>query len=131
MIAQMPHRANDAKGITRIPPAALACCSPSIIGLEPASHQPMRSPDSNCTVVYNGEIFNYVELRDQLRDLGHRFASTGDTEVILHAYEEWGLECLPHFNGMFAFAILDGDHQRLFFARDRFGIKPICSAEER
>jgi len=131
MVAQMEHRGPDAKGVAPFATAVLGCCRLSILGLEPASNQPMRSPDSNCTVVYNGEIFNYVELRDQLRDLGHRFASTGDTEVILHAYEEWGLECLPHFNGMFAFAILDGDHQRLFFARDRFGIKPFCYAEER
>jgi len=131
LVAQMEHRGPDAKGVAPFATAVLGCCRLSILGLEPASNQPMRSPDSNCTVVYNGEIFNYVELRDQLRDLGHRFASTGDTEVILHAYEEWGLECLPHFNGMFAFAILDGDHQRLFFARDRFGIKPFCYAEER
>ena len=130
MVAQMEHRGPDAKGVTRFATAVLGCCRLSIIGLEPASNQPMRSPDSNCTVVYNGEIFNYVELRDQLRDLGHRFASTGDTEVVLHAYEEWGLECLPRFNGMFAFAIVDGDHERLFFARDRFGIKPFCYAEE-
>ncbi len=97
----------------------------SIIDLSPAGHQPMSNEDGSVWITYNGEIFNYVELMAELQDKGHVFKSKTDTEVIIHAYEEWGVECLSRFNGMFAFAIWDSKRKRLFCARDRFGIKPF------
>src|SRR3989442_3658294 len=88
MVAQMEHRGPDAKGVTRFATAVLGCCRLSILGLEPASNQPMKSPDANCTLAYTGEIFNYPELRDHLCDPRHRFSCTADTEVVLSAYDE-------------------------------------------
>ncbi|HMZ99077.1 MAG TPA: asparagine synthase (glutamine-hydrolyzing), partial [Nitrospira sp.] len=87
--------------------------------------QPMVSQDGQYVLVFNGEIFNYVELRDELRKLGHQFRSSGDSEVLLAAYREWGRECLPKLNGMWAFVIYDRRHRRLFGSRDRFGVKPL------
>jgi asparagine synthase (glutamine-hydrolysing) len=97
----------------------------SIIDLSEAAHQPMCNEDGTIWVVYNGEIYNFQEIRETLRKKGHQFKSKSDTEVILHAYEEWGVECLNHFRGMFAFAIWDSNLQRLFLARDRLGKKPL------
>jgi asparagine synthase (glutamine-hydrolysing) len=97
----------------------------SIIDLSPAGHQPMGNADGSLWVVYNGEIYNYLELREELKARGHTFRTATDTEVILCAYEEWGEACLERFNGMWAFALWDGHRQQLFCARDRFGIKPF------
>lgn len=97
----------------------------SIIDLSEAGHQPMCNESGKVWVIYNGEIYNYKELTEELREKGHSFKSKTDTEVILHAYEEWGMECLSRFNGMWAFAVWDKDRKRLFCARDRFGIKPL------
>jgi len=97
----------------------------AIIDLSPAGHQPMCSEDGTTWIVHNGEIYNYLELREELRSLGHRFVSNTDTEVILHAFEEWGADCLNKFNGMWAFSIWDSKNNELFCARDRFGIKPF------
>lgn len=97
----------------------------SIIDLSEAGRQPMRSGSGSDWIVYNGEIYNYIELRDELRRRGRRFTTGTDTEVILSAYAEWGRECLARFNGMFAFALWDGREKTLFCARDRFGIKPF------
>ena len=97
----------------------------AILDLSPAGHMPMCYGDGQLWITYNGEIFNYRELRSALEELGHRFRSDSDTEVILAAYAEWGVDCLRHFNGMFAFALWDGQRRRLFCARDRFGIKPF------
>jgi asparagine synthase (glutamine-hydrolysing) len=85
----------------------------------------MASEDGQLILVFNGEIFNYVELRRELESLGHQFKSTGDTEVLLHSYREWGRECLKKFNGMWAFVIYDLRRGLLFGSRDRFGVKPL------
>ena len=85
----------------------------------------MSSPDGKIWIVFNGEIYNYRELRTELAGHGHNFKTTSDTEVILAAYEQWGEACVEHFNGMFALAIWDSAAQRLFVARDRFGEKPF------
>lgn len=97
----------------------------AILDLSPAGHTPMVTPDGALTVVFNGEIYNYVELREVLRGLGHTFHSAGDTEVLLNAYREWGEACVERFNGMWAFAIWDANRRRLFCSRDRFGVKPF------
>jgi asparagine synthase (glutamine-hydrolysing) len=97
----------------------------SILDLSDAGHQPMSSPDGRYWITYNGEIYNYIELRQELEKAGHRFRSATDTEVILHAYTKWGDDCLHHFNGMWAFSIWDAARDHLFAARDRFGIKPL------
>ncbi len=97
----------------------------SIIDLTKSGHQPMCNETGETWITYNGEIYNYQELAQELAGKGHLFKSRTDTEVILHAYEEWGLDCLNRFNGMWAFALWDGNRQRLFCSRDRFGIKPL------
>lgn len=97
----------------------------SIIDLSELGSQPMSSSDSMIWITYNGEVYNYLELRKELESKGYRFESNSDTEVILYAYKEWGTSCLRRFNGMFAFAIWDGKNRLLFCARDRFGIKPF------
>jgi asparagine synthase (glutamine-hydrolysing) len=88
-------------------------------------HQPMRSRDGRFVLVYNGELYNYKELRKQLEKKGHQFFTSSDTEVLLHAYIEWEKNCVEHFRGMFAFAILDRYERTLFLARDHLGIKPL------
>ncbi|MDD5171252.1 MAG: asparagine synthase (glutamine-hydrolyzing) [Syntrophales bacterium] len=97
----------------------------SIIDLSPLGHQPMGYQDGRFWITFNGEIYNYRELRCELESLGHHFLSQSDTEVILAAYAQWGPGCLNRFNGMWAFAIYDTAHQELFLARDRFGVKPL------
>ena len=100
----------------------------AIIDTTPAGHQPMITGDERFVITYNGEIYNFQELRLKLETLGYQFRSKTDTEVVLHAYVEWGDECVKHFNGMFAFAIWDNLKQELFLARDRYGIKPFYYA---
>lgn len=97
----------------------------AILDLSPAGHMPMAYLDGQLWITYNGEIYNYRELKEQLQRLGHHFASGSDTEVILAAYTEWGGDCLAHLNGMFAFVLWDARQRRLFCARDRFGVKPF------
>jgi asparagine synthase (glutamine-hydrolysing) len=97
----------------------------SILDLSPLGHQPMHLPERGLSVVFNGEIYNFAELRRDLEGRGHRFRSHCDTEVILAAYSEWGSDCLSRFNGMFALALYDGREQRLLLARDRAGEKPL------
>lgn len=97
----------------------------SVIDLSDSANQPFTSASGN-TIVYNGEIYNYKEIRNVL---GGSFATTSDTEVVLRAYEKWGVDCLAHFRGMFAFAIWNGRNKKLFCARDRFGIKPFYFAQ--
>lgn len=97
----------------------------SILDLSPAAAQPLSTEDQNLWIVYNGEIFNYVEIREELLRLGENFHTSSDTEVILKAYRQWGEECLARFNGMWAFALWDRRLGRIFCSRDRFGIKPF------
>jgi asparagine synthase (glutamine-hydrolysing) len=97
----------------------------SIIDLSVLGHQPMSTPDRRYWLVYNGEIYNYIELHDELAALGYTFTSRCDSEVILAGYARWGADCLHRFNGMFAFAIYDTVAGEVFLARDRFGIKPL------
>jgi asparagine synthase (glutamine-hydrolysing) len=102
----------------------------AILDLSPAGHQPMSSPDGRFWLIFNGEVYNYLELREELRGLRHSFRTGSDSEVILAAYSRWGPECLPRFNGMWSFAIWDSVDQRLFLARDRFGVKPLYWASD-
>jgi asparagine synthase (glutamine-hydrolysing) len=97
----------------------------AILDLSPSGNQPMQTEDGRYCLTYNGEIYNYREIRDELRRLGHRFNSATDTEVLLRSYAQWGEECLHRFNGMWSFALFDRAEQTLFCARDRFGVKPF------
>ena len=119
------HRGPDDKGLWSGDGVALGHRRLSIVDLTPAGHQPMSNEDGTVWLVFNGEIYNYVELASRLRARGHEFRSHTDTEVIIHLYEEEGEDCLRHLNGMFAFAIWDRRKQRMFVARDRIGIKPL------
>ena len=126
----------DVKNYREFPPGengfdvALGHRRLSIIDLSTAAHQPMCNEDGRIWIVFNGEIYNFQETREILVTKGHSFKSKSDTEVILHAYEEWGVECLNNFRGMFAFAIWDSNLQRLFMARDRLGKKPLVYAHQ-
>lgn len=124
MMDKMHHRGPDDTGTYFAPGLSFGFVRLSIIDLSPAGHQPFQSPDNRYTMVFNGEIFNYVELREELTSLGHEFLTKTDTEVLLHAYMEWGEEMLPKLNGMWALAIHDREKNEIFGARDRYGIKP-------
>jgi asparagine synthase (glutamine-hydrolysing) len=100
----------------------------SIIDLSPGGHQPMRHPGTGAVISFNGEIYNYVELRDELRALGHVFRSQSDTEVLLAAYVQWGTACLSRLNGMWSFVLWDPRDGTAFFSRDRLGVKPLYYA---
>lgn len=97
----------------------------SIVDVSAAGHQPMCTKDRRYWIVYNGEVYNFIELRSELKELGHVFGSHSDTEVILAAYQAWGNDCLSRFNGMFAFLLYDFEKRVMFVARDRFGVKPL------
>ncbi|MHC5032117.1 MAG: asparagine synthase (glutamine-hydrolyzing) [Planctomycetota bacterium] len=125
MNAVLRHRGPDDDGLYVSDEVALGFRRLAILDLSPAGHQPMFSPDRRAVIVFNGEIFNYVELRAELEAKGHAFHSTGDTEVLLAAYREWGRACLPRLNGMWAFLIYDLQNRKVFGSRDRFGIKPL------
>ncbi len=119
------HRGPDGEGHYSDGPVGLGHRRLAIIDLSPAGHQPMANETSDVIITYNGEIYNFQKLRVELEALGHRFHSQTDTEVVVHAYEEWDKQCVDHFNGMFAFAIWDRPRRRLFLARDRYGVKPL------
>ncbi len=125
MSEQLVHRGPDGVGTEIRGCTGLVHRRLAIIDLSEDGLQPMTNEDRTLWLVYNGEIYNYIELREELTGKGHRFHSRSDTEVILHAYEEWGTGCLQRFNGMWAFALWDEKAQQLFCARDRFGIKPF------
>jgi len=124
MAAVLRHRGPDAAGAWVDGPVGLGHRRLRIIDLE-GGGQPMVSEDGRTAVVFNGEIYNFRELRAELRAAGHRFAGQSDTEVLLHAYEQLGARCVERLRGMFAFAVWDGRTRRLFLARDRVGIKPL------
>ena len=125
MSEQLVHRGPDGVGFEIRGCMGLVHRRLAIIDLSDEGLQPMTNEDKSLWLVYNGEIYNYIELREELIGKGHRFHSQSDSEVILHAYEEWGSGCLQRFNGMWAFALWDEKTQQLFCARDRFGIKPF------
>lgn len=118
------HRGPDGSGVWTAPGVGLGHRRLSIIDVA-GSPQPMHAADGQLSIVFNGEIYNFQELREQLKRLGHIFATSGDTEVILHGYRQWGVEVLSRLNGMFAFAIHDAWTHQLFLARDRMGVKPL------
>jgi asparagine synthase (glutamine-hydrolysing) len=125
MTDAIAHRGPDGEGFYIDSFIGLGHRRLAIIDLSPAGHQPMATEEGNYIITYNGEVYNFQELRIELESLGHQFRSKTDTEVVLHAYVQWGTECVKRFNGMFAFAIWDGTQQELFLARDRYGIKPL------
>ncbi len=127
MMDALIHRGPDDQGLCIKANAALGHRRLSIIDLK-TGHQPIFNEDGSIVIVYNGELYNFQELKLLLSDKGHLFHTHSDTEVILHAYEEYGEECLDHFNGMYAFAIWDSAREKLFLARDRFGKKPLYYA---
>jgi asparagine synthase (glutamine-hydrolysing) len=130
MLDGMVHRGPDDEGVLAKPGAMLGMRRLSIIDLA-GGHQPVYNEDGTVGVVFNGEIYNFASLRASLEDRGHRFRTRSDTEVIVHAYEEWGQDCLQQLRGMFAFALWDGrlgsdgGDSRVLLARDRLGIKPL------
>jgi asparagine synthase (glutamine-hydrolysing) len=124
MIGTLLHRGPDAHAVHVAGPVGLAHARLSIIDLQ-CGAQPMSTIDGHTWITFNGEIFNYIELREKLIAKGHRFATRSDTEVILNAYREFGEECVRHFNGQWAFAIWDERERKLFLSRDRFGVRPL------
>lgn len=132
MMQRMKHRGPDDEGIFIHRNVGLGFVRLSILDLSDAGHQPMNDGSGRYTIVFNGEVYNYIELREELKRQGLSFCSGTDTEVVLKAYMHWGEKCLEHFNGMFAFAIYDEENDVLFGARDRFGVKPFyyCMTED-
>ena len=128
MAAALRHRGPDAQGVYRDRRCGLAHARLSIIDLA-SGQQPMVDADDRYAITYNGEVFNYVELRAELAALGHRFRTQSDTEVVLVAWRQWGEACLPRLNGQFAFAIWDRQDQTLVLARDRLGVRPLYLCE--
>lgn len=123
-IDRLHHRGPDDRGMWKGDQIVLGMRRLSIIDL-PGGTQPIWNEDRTCCVVYNGELYNFRELRTELKAFGHCFRTESDTEVIVHAYEQWGIECLARFNGMFAFALWDDRKKQLMLARDRIGEKPL------
>jgi len=130
MLDVMRHRGPDDLGVQVFASAGIALgnCRLSIIDLSPSGHMPMSNEDGTVWVSFNGEIVNFQGLRTELEAKGHLFGSRTDTEVLVHGYEEWGIELLPRLNGMFAIALVDtarAGAARVLLARDRLGIKPL------
>lgn len=121
----LAHRGPDDEGFHQSPGIGLAHRRLSIIDLSSAGRQPMSNEDGTVYVTYNGEVYNFKGLREELIRFGHRFTSTSDTEVIVHGYEQWGMDLPGKLRGMFAFAVWDNDRKRMFLVRDHFGIKPL------
>lgn len=128
MTNAIQHRGPDSEGFYVDSFLGLGHRRLAIIDLSRAGHQPMMTEDKQYAISYNGELYNFQELKAELENLGHPFRSRTDTEVILQSYVQWGNRCVHKFNGMFAFAIWDKTRQELFLARDRYGIKPLYYA---
>ncbi|MEP7271854.1 MAG: asparagine synthase (glutamine-hydrolyzing) [Acidobacteriota bacterium] len=129
MTRRLDHRGPDDRGVQLFPGAGFGHTRLSIIDLSQAGHQPMPNEDASIWITYNGELYNFRELRRELEHL-YSFCSQSDTEVILHAYEEWGEDCVKRFNGIFAFAIYDSRNKKVFAARDQVGVKPFYYAAD-
>jgi asparagine synthase (glutamine-hydrolysing) len=129
MLGRLEHRGPDDRGCTEVGRLAMGQRRLSILDTSSSGHQPMQSADGRYWIVHNGEIYNFLELSTELSKLGHRFHSQTDTEVILAAYAEWGLDCLRRFNGIWAMALWDVREETLVLSRDRFGVKPLYVAE--
>lgn len=127
-LATLSYRGPDSNGSMAFDTAALGHTRLAIIDLSPSGHQPMRDNAKDIAITFNGEIYNYKELRAELEKKGHVFSTPSDTEVILKAYEEYGSECPKYLDGMFAFVIWDDEKKQAFMARDRFGKKPLYYA---
>ncbi|MEI6863761.1 MAG: asparagine synthase (glutamine-hydrolyzing) [Candidatus Adlerbacteria bacterium] len=127
-LGALSKRGPDDHGSMAFDGAVLGQTRLAIIDLSPSGHQPMRDNAKNVAITFNGEIYNYKELRKELESKGHRFSTQSDTEVILKAYEEYGNECPKYLDGMFAFVIWDDEKKQAFMARDRFGKKPLFYA---
>ena len=125
MMDKLSRRGPDNAGDYQDGALALGHRRLSIIDLSERANQPMIDNDLGLSIVFNGTIYNYPQLRDELINKGYSFFSHGDTEVIIKAYAEWGEHCVERLHGMFAFAIWDRKQQKLFLARDRLGIKPL------
>src|SRR5262245_25760027 len=124
MTREIQHRGPDGEGEWVDGEIGLGHRRLSIIDVA-GGGQPIGNEDGSLQVVFNGEIYNFVELREELEKAGHQFKTRSDTEVIVHAYEQWGQACVKRFNGMFAFAISDARRREVFVARDHLGIKPL------
>ncbi|MBI1761222.1 MAG: asparagine synthase (glutamine-hydrolyzing) [Acidobacteria bacterium] len=133
MLDAQAHRGPDAWGVWPAAGVASLCAFGhrrlAIIDLSAAGKQPMSNADGSVWITFNGEIYNFQQLRRELESRGHRFRTRTDTETIIYAYEEWGVECVKHLRGMFAFGIWDARRQRLLLARDRVGKKPLFYAQ--
>src|SRR3954469_1292620 len=125
MTRVIEHRGPDDEGLWVEGGVGLGNRRLAIIDLSPAGHMPMADETGDLVITYNGELYNFRELRRELEGLGHVFRSHTDTEVVLRAYKEWGPRCLERLNGMFGLAIWDGRRRELFLARDRYGVKPV------
>ncbi|RIK31440.1 MAG: asparagine synthase (glutamine-hydrolyzing) [Anaerolineae bacterium] len=125
MSEQLKLRGPDGEGVWVDGSVGLGHKRLAIVDLTPSGRQPMSNKSGDIVITYNGELYNHPSLRVELEAAGYQYHSRSDTETIIHAYEEWGIKCLDHFNGMFAFALWDKRSSTLFLARDRFGVKPL------
>ena len=125
MTDMMIHRGPDDGGVFIDKNLGLGNRRLAIIDLSKTGHQPMSDKEGNYWISYNGEIYNFLEIKKELEKLGYSFRSKTDTEVIINSFKEWGTDCFKKFNGMFALALWDKRNQALTLARDRYGIKPL------
>lgn len=132
-VSALAHRGPDGQAAVSADEGRLALAHRrlAILDTTPAAAQPMRSASGRYDMIYNGEVYNFLELRAELEHLGHRFRSAGDSEVVLAAWEQWGAECLLRFNGMWSLAIWDRSERVLVLSRDRFGVKPLYFTTDR